>query len=357
MCSLSDFESLQRSVEVADEILETHFHVPVSKALRLDDVGDFERFVAIIAAKLRRATKEAEEALMRQILLEVEVDWSKLSPTKMERVFAQVREVMTASDKVGVKAAAVLAPMAADIVSTTRQACRRVQGLHIGVNFNALDRRVIRYLKRSQDLFIHDEYGRRAVAFENQARKIVANDMAAGLGRADIARDLHLAAKTSLIEQSPYYWEIVASSFASMGRGFAQINAYAEAGIDRYIIEAVLDERTTETCRFLHGKRFSVQSAVEHFKKLESLDNPQEAKKLHPWIREGMDRETGLKSIFIQRDNKRIELAQITRSGFGVKDDVGEYRKTRSEKELAELGVGFPPYHGLCRTTTIAEIL
>nr|WP_228559855.1 MULTISPECIES: hypothetical protein [unclassified Myxococcus] len=60
----------------------------------------------------------------------------------------------------------------------------------------------------------------------------------------------------------PFYWEVVASSFIGPGRPFAQMSSYAEAGVRRYRIEAVLDEANTQVCRFLHGKTFAGESAL-----------------------------------------------------------------------------------------------
>jgi hypothetical protein len=41
----------------------------------------------------------------------------------------------------------------------------------------------------------------------------------------------------------------------------------------------------------------------------------------------------------------------ITESG-----DCGEFGRGLSEHDMANLGVGFPPYYALCRTTTVADV-
>ena len=43
----------------------------------------------------------------------------------------------------------------------------------------------------------------------------------------------------------------------------------------------------------------------------------------------------------------RISVAAIERSGVGTRDDHGEFSGALREDELAGLGIGFPPYHGL----------
>lgn len=38
------------------------------------------------------------------------------------------------------------------------------------------------------------------------------------------------------------------------------------------------------------------------------------------------------------------------------RNDRSDFRALASDTALNEVGIGFPPYHGLCRTTTLAEV-
>jgi hypothetical protein len=49
-------------------------------------------------------------------------------------------------------------------------------------------------------------------------------------------------------------------------------------------------------------------------------------------------------------------IAKITRSAAGTRDERDEFRAFASDAELMDLGVSFPPYHGLCRSTTLAVV-
>jgi hypothetical protein len=60
--------------------------------------------------------------------------------------------------------------------------------------------------------------------------------------------------------------------------------------------------------------------------------------------------------LFVERGGLRTPLVEVTRSGVGTVDDQGEHGRAVSNRELMDLGVGFPPYHGLCRTTTVPEV-
>ena len=158
------------------------------------------------------------------------------------------------------------------------------------------------------------------------------------------------AARAALIERAPFYWEVVASAFIGQGRSFAQVSSYAEAGVQRYRIEAVLDERTTHICRLLHGKTFGVADALRKFDQVERLDQPEDIKRLQPWVRERLDGDR------LSLHGGGVPIAEVTRSAMGRRDDVGEFRLYLSDDRLGQVGLGFPPFHGLCRSTTLVVV-
>ncbi len=80
------------------------------------------------------------------------------------------------------------------------------------------------------------------------------------------------------------------------------MSSYAEAGIRQYCIEAVLDEQTTNICRYL----------------------------------------------YVDDGAGRTELAEITRSAIGIRDELGDFRVLASDRALNEIGISFLPYYGLC---------
>ena len=227
------------------------------------------------------------------------------------------------------------------------------RGLAIAADFNALDRRIIKHLTESQANFVRDAYGRRNDAFGKEARRIVAEGLESGLGREDITRDLSRAAKKVIAGRGAFYWETVAGAFVANGRSFSQVSAFAEAGIQRYLIEAVLDERTTNTCRFLHGKTFSVGAALKRFDAIESLKQPEDVKSFQPWVREARDPKTGRTVLYVKKGARRVPVTEVVRSGLGKKDDTGQYRRSVGDQALMDLGLGFPPWHGLCRSSCL----
>ena len=118
--------------------------------------------------------------------------------------------------------------------------------------------------------------------------------------------------------------------------------------------EAVLDEVTTDICRFLHGKIFAVSQGLKQFETVEA--NPDDLGNLAPWVRSARDDE-GRKTLFVEQNGKRRPIAEVTRSGFGTADSQGEYGRTLSNEELSNLGISYPPFHGLCRSDLVAILL
>jgi len=352
-----DMLLLQDAGKSVDVLLGEFLGLRLKKAVDLDDPGGFDRAVATLAAELRSKTKTDDAAAVRSAIKILDVDWKDTTAPKRRDLISRAMDAAArATRNVPKQISTTFGPAADEIVQATRDHSRQVQNLNIAADFNALDRRIVSHLKKTQAVFVRDEYGRRLDQFGTEARRIVAEGLEAGLGRDDIAGDLRRAAKAAFVEKSPFYWEVVAGAFISNGRSFAQMSSYAEAGIERYIIEAVLDERTTEICRFLHGKTFSVKDALGRFDRIEAMESPEDIKQVQPWVREALDPDTGRKALFVDRGDDRIPITEVTRSAFGTRDDRGEFRGSLSEREMMDLGISFPPYHGLCRTTTVADV-
>jgi SPP1 gp7 family putative phage head morphogenesis protein len=341
----------------ADDLLEEVLRAPIGKALDLGSARGFDRAVALLASRLRRAAGSSDADAVRASLDVLDVDWQRTTASQRRRLINDA--LVAARRATAVVPARIETPLgdaAEDVVRATRSHSRRSQRLAIAARTSALDRRVADHIVSSQGNFVRDELGRRVDAFADSARRFVARAVEEGLGRKAIAEDLERVARAAFIDRSRFYWETVAGSFIARGRSFAQVSAYAEARVERYRILAILDEATTDQCRWLHGKVFSVAQALGHFERVEALEDPEAIKDATPWVRQALDPDSGRSVLFVTTGGRRRPLAEVTRSALGTKDDAGEFRALASDQRLGELGIGFPPYHGLCRTTTLAEI-
>ena len=356
MCEVSDeLLVLRKARLVTDDVLGA-LRLPVHKALNLGAARGFDRAVASLAAELRAATDASNLEAVRAAVAALDIDWRSAGPARRASAIDRaLRAAGRSSSRAAAPVRGVFAGAITELLLGARRGVRRSQGLGVALELNAFDRRVADFMVRSQVNFVTNAAGARLDAFGERARRIVADGLESGLGRDDLAAALQSAAGSHLVDRAPAYWEVVAGSFVGTSRSYGQLSSYAEAGIERYQIEAVLDERTTNICRFLHGKVFEVGDALRRFERIEALDDPEEVKTLQPWVREARDSETGRLGMFVQRGDARSPIAEVTRSGVGMSDDAGAYAGARTNRELMELGVSFPPYHGLCRTGTVAN--
>ncbi len=334
----------------ADEIVEQYLRHRLHKAYDLSDSSGFDRAVANLAGLLRAKASDTDKDAVRAAVGVLEVDWpSTTAAQRRDLISSALKAASRKTAAIPTKIQAVFGDAAEEVVRSTRVSARRDQKLAIGVDFNAMDKRVIKHLKTSQSYFVRDEYGRRHDAFSMEAKRIVSDGLESGLGRDDIASDLKKAAKRTLAGKGSPYWDVVAGAFIGRGRSFAQLSAYREARIDRYLFEAVLDEVTTDTCRFFHGKTFSVDRGIGLFEQVEQ--SPEDIKDLNPWVRTGKN-DAGEKVLYVSKNDQRIPIATVVSTGVGTRDEIGTFRGGRSEQELMDLGLSFPPLHGLCRSVT-----
>jgi len=297
--------------DVADALLGRYLRLDVAKAMTLGTPRGFDRAVVRLARLLQGRAADSDHAAVKAAVEVLDVDWHRTTAEQRRSLIAHALEASGRKTKdVPAKVQTVFGNAATEVVRATRDGARRDQKLAIGADFNAVDQRVIRHLRSSQANYVRDEYGRRHDAFGEEARRIVSEGLESGLGRDDIAEDLAEAAEGIIAGRSPAYWDVVAGSF--VGRG------------------------------------------LELFDRVEA--NPDSIEDLNPWVRDTVEPATGKRSLSIERGGERISIADIVRSGAGARDDRGEFSRGLGERELGDLGVGFPPYHGLCRTTTVAEV-
>lgn len=89
-------------------------------------------------------------------------------------------------------------------------------------------------------------------------------------------------------------------------------------GVETYKLQAVLDGRTSEFCKLIHGKTFKVSDARRTVVEVLGIDNPDDAKQIQPWPRQS-------------------------------KAQISQY-KGMSAEQLTALNLHIPPFHPGCRT-------
>lgn len=355
----SDSDLYCEAREAAELLLHDYYGLrePLWKALNPQRPADFLIIQNRIARSLQRAASGGDAAAaVRRAINALDVDWPNLTPQAREEVFRAIRAGLTPiADYAVPRVESALTIEARPIVASSRRSIIAQYDLRIPASLSLRDQRAIDWLPTSNANFVRDEYGRRRERFSEQARGIVTSGLEAGLGRDDIAQQLQGALTTSTMSRDMNYWRIVAGSFVGRARSFSNVNAFDEAGIVKYRFDAVLDEVTSEICRFMHGRVFEVKRAVQRIDRVQRSTDPEAVVALQPWANVGVDAK-GNSILYFNRGDTRHTIAEIESSGMGERDAVGSYNEKMTDAQLEAAGVTVPPLHGSCRSTITAEV-
>ena len=340
--------------DAAEEILREVFQI--EKALDPLDADDFMAIVRRLSRALRGVSRPAEDAALRRALERLDVDWPNLAPPARDEVIRAAKQALGSVDEqVLPQIDQVFELEAKNVVRRTRGSTVQRLGLRIDADPTRADERVATFVRASQSNFVRNEYGRRRDDFSGKAKDIVAAGVERGFGRDDIVADLSSRMAREAFDQSRDYWEMVSMVFANRARTYTQLGAFGEAGIERYRFDAVLDEATSEACRFMHAKTFTVERAMDRFRDVERARDPEVIQDVQPFVQVGADRD-GNQVLFYERGGRRRAVAQVDEPAVGARDEVGRYSRALSPVQLEAAGVTVPPIHGRCRSTIVAEV-
>jgi SPP1 gp7 family putative phage head morphogenesis protein len=351
-----DFARIVKARTAAEQALGVIVTTNVTKALDPLDRDDFLRIASQVATALQNDARPYEvSAVARAIDAISGVEWASLTREEMNAAIDAIRSITNDVGKVVMPSVSETFRITGGrTMAATRESAIRRFGFTIDTSLAQRDLAAERWIRSLNTLFVRDAYGVRADDLAAIAREVVTNGVEQGLGSSTIAQRL---AETvgSRIAQPASYWQVVATAFSNTGRTFSQIGSFRDAGITSYQFEAVLDEVTTDQCRFYHGQTFSVGDATARIEALTQLTDPEAVKNENPWIRTGRDEE-GNRVLYFTRDGERTTIATIDRSGVGARDDRGSYSGAASASQLSGFGIPWPPLHGNCRSTIIPVV-
>lgn len=109
------------------------------------------------------------------------------------------------------------------------------------------------------------------------------------------------------------YWQGYANNLVTRSREMGALGGYERAGITHVEIRAVMDRRTTEICRHLHGRIIPVAPLYDQRDALLEATDPDQVKQIAPFFKSGQTQ----------------------------------------GKATADMSIGMPPYHFNCRTLTM----
>jgi hypothetical protein len=319
--------------------------------------------VAAFAKKLASGlhtpqVSEAGLAAVKSALDGLDLNWNKASRGDIDKAFAHARESL---GKVAAATGGQLLPEWTQKIRVslmdTAAASRKWTHDHylprVGLSLRQPDQLAITQVSQQQGWFLRDEMGKRSDKLTAEGRKIVDVGIREGWGRDDIARALQTKLPNLWGAYGFNYARTVAAVSVTRARAFGEVSGYQDAGIESLEIVAMLDERTTDQCRCLDGQIIPVGGAYKHAVEAASVAKPEDIYKVAPFLQAKWDKNAEATQITTRQG---AQIATVSRSGVGVADDRGEFKMQSAGPGLLTNGIGMPPYHFQCRTTTVPRL-
>jgi SPP1 gp7 family putative phage head morphogenesis protein len=340
-----------RAKTVVDDVLWALGLERITKARRPPALTrrGFDALVRALVRSLEGVTGPGRRAGLEAAERRLDRDWQRLTPEQREEaITAAMRTYVEVVTERAANVSDVFARHSREIVAEGyRETAQTQLDLDESPVFNAVDERVIQHAATSQAFYARAATGQISQAMSERARRIVASGLEAGHGTKEIAAELGRQLKGTEAERTRSYYEMLASVGVARARTYGQLRSYDDAAITTYEWVAVIDEVTCDTCRFLHGQKFSVRESLNRYQEVVDGD-PTSVMELQPFAR--VVRSEGRTAIAV---NNRA-IAEIEESGVGQKDVRGRFKNTMSPANMQRLGVGQPPIHPRCRCVTVA---
>lgn len=344
---------LRRGIEAADHILSRAFQLNVAKALDPLNDNDFMVIIRQLSDSLRGLSGAAEAIALARALDVLDVDWLNMGEGQRDRVIEAAKVVLAKPPVSWPELEQRFVLTGERVVGGVRQRVHVEFSNKVGVDLTATDKKVSAYAAKSNAAFVRDQYGKRAEAASELARKIVAKGLDEGWGREELGQQLAQQLGAQGLARSQSYYNMVAAAHIGRARSYGALASYDDAGVEEYEFMAMMDEVTTEQCRFMHGRRFPVAVGLQKLVEAADLEDPESVKTSLPWMSSGKD-ENGNQVLYLKgADGSREVVAGVSQGGVGYKDRAGTYATTHSNASLAARGLSTPPLHGNCRSTTI----
>jgi len=346
-------------VIVARQVGMTAHDLPVFEAvgrvatLKADPLTPeaFESWAESMAGNILRVSRADLAAMGTEALEHLAIDFRGVTPQQLDRALLGYRTTIAGPpgrmmDLQRVEIDRTLRR----VVSSTGERVSRLPQLRqaLGTGFQLQDRRVADLLSRHHSFFVRNEYGAVSQSLSAQARSIIAAGVERGAGRREIANDLERLTTGGLRMRG--YYETVAANSVARARSYSMGASYRAAGIEFFRIEAVLDDRTTHQCEFLHQKILPVGPSMQAFERSLADPNPEGVMVHQPFIRDDGDRLT-----VPRLDGLLATVARIDQRSSGAapgRNITSSFSRGMSASDLVSAAIGLPPYHHRCRTTT-----
>jgi hypothetical protein len=341
------------------DLLASFLGVRVSKALDPNNPRDLEKIMAQLGKELGKVSAPLDEKSIQEALDVLDVDWSKLSAAQREQVFVSAQSRLVLVPLQGgllPRVQFTLLASALETMGATRKGAAAKHGFKVGLDVTSGDSRAAIQASRLQASFIRDQYGKRSVALSQTARDVVSDGLEQGWGRQLIGDKLAERMSAQGVARSQSYWDIVAAAQTNNARMLSSLRMYADNDVETYTFQAVMDELTSDVCRLMDGKTFSVARGLATAEAAMTAATPDDVKASKPWLAMGKDDDGQPVVYYKDRGGQRVPVADVEESAVGRVDTRGKFKQRVDDDALQAAGVTVPPLHGYCRSGIYPDV-
>lgn len=309
----------------------------ITKAIDpLDDEG-FKIIAKRLSLEIQRSVVPIQVRMLKLLLAKLSLDWLSLTIPQRIRI---IRELETELNRLSsINAAAILGLRK----FSTSFANKVHRAIPEGKTREASGESADSSLKITE-AFVQRRGHRRTV-------EVVAS-LLSSLTRLDESRtseeiSIELQGRVARFFNDTHYWDTVSTTHLNTLRSFEHVLTLDRVNVDRLMWVSVIDDVTTDICRFLDGKTFSVSNAVNNFRNATNIldaNGLDEFMIARPMITRRKVDET-LHVLEMHTSLGKIKIANEFIQGSG-----SVYEQLVDDALLEQLGVGLPPIHFSCRS-------
>lgn len=313
----------------------------------------FSAWASSLTAKILRASRGDLQVMAVEALEYLDIDFAGATAQQLDSALLGYRTTIASPTQTMARVQRL--EITKTLERVIRSTGRHVQSLPevragLGTGFSINDRVTSNLLSRHHSFWVRDRHGAISETMSAQARKIISSGVRRGLGPDEIARELRGMTATGLRQE--HYYRTVAANHVARGRSYSTGATMRAAGVTAYRIEAILDDRTTHQCEFLHQKILPVAPGVAAIERTMRDPDPQSVLINQPFI---VDRGDHLAVPTPGGGMARVAtIDQRSTGGTASGQPSAQFSNGMSSSDLVSHAIGFPPYHHNCRTTTVA---
>lgn len=321
-------------VEKAETPMDpVEFHKYVVKTLR----GWAPDMKAIGAAYVDEYVEMLErEDWSRKTNDEIEAEVSKLASWVPIEVVNSTARMMSSGAKYSY-----------ELSLATREGVINLNKLEMNTAFNLKETRAIDRLSKWSYRQIPVSYVKMSERLSKTIQQELIKGLESGVHYRNVTKEIIKRTPEIVTRQQINFLNVTAQGALARARSQAQLLTYRDAQVTVIRLAAVMDERTTPQCSFLNNQIIGVEPTLNYMEN--AVQKDEDPRNAFPWITARKDRKTGTEFLEFTQDGKTHRFAETDKRG------EMKYREGWNIDKLIPYGVGMPPYHALCRSTTYLD--